>query len=617
MASTQSISPLLQASVSDQLYGYALSSAFRRSTVYDPSYALAKEPDIWEIVRSDVGFSASIDRYTNQVTKPWHVEAAKKSKDEKDQQYAEIVSDAIGQIYDFDNARRIMSEAAFLGRRYSFIESERRMISLGGEKEMEWIVPTLLKDIDRRRFRWVPELVGEPGNQKRVTKLSFFNTITAQWQEVSPQFRQALIEFIWYNTEDRVGYGRGWLESIYFAHFMKTNTVMKIADGVDRWAKGIWLGKLDGLRNASTDTTNTDLVEGMKSMLRSMRNDNIGIIENTDDIQVIETTGTGHQISMEFVGYWDNSVERLVNGSTRPTGLGGQKTGAKAQAETEEDTSEAHYQPARDTGDAVINRDLIGWFISQPLNRQNFKALGLLDAKRPVFHSRQEKKEAIADILASATMFMQNGLPLVEQEVYERAGGWSVPGPDDKVVSGKALMGPTDMVGDFGNAEEINANASQNVQADRAAKNKPKPKAKMSEDGDISARFDNLERMITTRSGSGNVTVNLPESLSAKIQQPDIHITTPEPKVVIQAAERMPAPIVNASFTAPIIPPATVNVTPVVRFEDHKSASALERIGGLLEKVISVFSLGRGKKTTVVKKRDAQGNISEFETKED
>jgi len=491
MAASGAISPLLQASVSDQLYGYALSSAYRRAFVYDPSYALSKEPDIWEIVRSDVGFSASIDRYTNQVTKPWHVEAAKKSKEEKDQQYAEIVSDAIGQIYDFDNARRVMSEAAFLGRRYSFIESERRYVSLGGEAEMEWIVPTVLKDIDRRRFRWVPV----ESNGVRTTKLSFFSTVRNQWEDVSPEFRKALIEFIWYNTEDRVGYGRGWLESIYFAHYMKTNTVMKMQDGIDRWAKGIWLGKLDGLRNASTGTTNSDMVEGMKAMLRSMRNDNIGIIENVDDIQVIESTGTGHQMTMEAIHYWDDSVERLVNGSTRPTGLGGSKTGARAQAETEEDSSEAHYQPARDTGDAVINRDLIGWFISQPLNRENLRKLGCADAKRPVFHSRQEKKEAIADILASAQMFMSQGLPLIEQEVYERAGGWGVPGPDDKVVSGKMPMGADDMIGDLGDPDSVNANAQKNIDADRKAKNKPKPKAKMSED--IEARFDAMQEAIS------------------------------------------------------------------------------------------------------------------------
>ena len=473
MGSLTATNPLLTASVSDQLFGYSLSSAYRRAFVYEPSFALAKTPDIWETVRNDVGFSASIDRYTNQVTKPWHVEAPKKSKEEGDQEYAGIVADAITNIYDFDNARRIMSEAAFLGRRYCFIESERRFMSLDGTQEMEWIVPTLLKDIDRRRFRWVPQLVGPAGQEKRVIHLAMFNTIQNQWLEVSPEFRQALIEFVWYNTEDRTGYGRGWLEPIYFAHYMKTNAVQKVSDWVDRWTKGIWLGKIEGLlRNASAPKTNDALVSGMMTMLRTMREQNVGVIENVDDIQVIESTGTGFQGGMDYIHYWDDGVERLVNGSVRPSGLGGAKTGARAEAETQEDSSEAHYQPARDSGDAVINRDLVGWFISQPLNRQNLERLGLSKAKRPVFHSRQEKKEAIADIIASASMFLDRGLPLIENEVYERAGGWGVPGPGDKTVTGKSLMGPTDMVGDFGNAEEINAQAGKNVEADRKAKEK-------------------------------------------------------------------------------------------------------------------------------------------------
>ena len=95
-------------------------------------------------------------------------------------------------------------------------------------------------------------------------------------------------------------------------------------------------------------------------------------------------------------------------------------------------------------------------------------------------HAKLAGQVAFAQIAFAADeygWFMQNGLPLVEQEVYERAGGWSVPGPDDKTVSGKAMMGPTDMVGDFGNAEEINAGAQKNIQADRQAKSKPKPKS--------------------------------------------------------------------------------------------------------------------------------------------
>lgn len=489
MTTTLATNPLLTRSVSDALYDYSLSSAYRTAWVYEPSFALARTPDVWEIVRNDVSFSASFDRYCNNVTKPWHVEAAKKSKDKKDQQYAGIVEDAIGQIFDFDTSRWILSEAALLGRKYAFIESERRSISLDGTQEMDWIVPTFIKDIDRRRFRWVPTVTvssspstpntkvqGTGDTTTRTTSLGFYNSISTRWEDVNPSFRNCLIEYIWYNTEDRVGYGRGWLEQVYFAHYMKTNAIQKIADGLDRWAKGIWVVKLDGLRNASTAKTNDDLVTAAKTMIQTMRSDNIGVMENVDDIKVWESTGTGHEMGMSFIDYWDNGVERLLNGSTRPAGLGGQKTGARAQSETEEDTSEAHYQPARDRIDAVINRDLIGWFISQPLNRQNLKKLGLLDAKRPVYHTRQEKKQSIADVVQSASMFLDRGLPLNEQELYERAGGWSVPSPDDKTVTGRMTIGQGDMIGDFGKADEINKNAEKAAAEDRKAKIKQKPK---------------------------------------------------------------------------------------------------------------------------------------------
>lgn len=497
MATVTAQNPLLQRSVADAVYDYALSSAYRGAFVYEPSFALARTPDVWEIVRNDVSFSASFDRYCNNVTKPWHVEPPKNSKrtsydgedtSEKDQELSGIVEDALGQIFDFDSSRWVLAEAAFLGRKYAFIESERRSISLDGTQEMEWIIPTFIKDIDRRRFRWVPMTTtsATAGTGKgdittttqRETKLSLFNTISGRWEDVGREFRQAVIEYIWYNTEDRVGYGRGWLEPIYFAHYMKTGAIQKVADGLDRWAKGIWVVKLDGLRNGSANMTNEALLAGAKTMIQTMRSDNIAVMENVDDINVIESTGTGHEMGMSFIDYWDNGVERLVNGSTRPAGLGGQKTGARAQSETEEETSEAHYQPARDRIDAVINRDLIGWFLSQPLNQQNIRKLGLEKAKRPIYHTRQEKKQTIADVVQSASLFLDRGLPLEEQELYERCGGWSVPSKNSKTVTGSLMMGPTDKIGSFGNAEEINAEAEKAAAMDRKAKQTGKPSKK-------------------------------------------------------------------------------------------------------------------------------------------
>src|SRR3990167_7708789 len=97
------VSPLLRRPVGDLIFDYQLSSAYRSSWVFDPSFVLEKQSDVWEQVRNDVGFLSSFDRHARGVVKPWHVEAPKKSKDQKDKQLAGIVEDAIGNIRQFNS----------------------------------------------------------------------------------------------------------------------------------------------------------------------------------------------------------------------------------------------------------------------------------------------------------------------------------------------------------------------------------------------------------------------------------------------------------------------------------------------------------------------------------
>lgn len=448
-------SPLLRRPVGDLIYDYQLSSAYRSSWVFDPSFVLEKSSDVFEQVRNDVGFLSSFDRHARGVVKPWHVEAPKKSKDEKDKQLAGVCEDAIGQIRQFNSWRRIQSEAAFLGRRYGFIESERRNISLDGQDEMDWIVPVFIKDVDRRRFHWVAEenWKENPKRPTRTTKLSFFNSVTTMWEDVTPEFRMALIESVFYNTEDRIGYGRGWLESIYFAHYMKSVTIEKWAQAVDRFAAGVWLFKLDSLRNASTGKTNTDLTTSAKNMMRDMRSNHIGVMNDGDEIEVIETSGTTGNMLLDKIRYWDEAVERLCNGSIRGSGQGGQKTGARAAAETESDTSEAFYQDEREERDDDVDRDLIGWFLAQPLNRANLMKLGLAECKRPRFHSEQQKMEDPLVAVQIAQGLQQMGFPVIKKELAEKSG-YSVAGPDDDVLEFQQGQ-------DFTMAEQDNANQAE------------------------------------------------------------------------------------------------------------------------------------------------------------
>ena len=416
-------------SVHDQLYDYALSSAFRSAWVYDPSYALHREPDIWEMVRNDANTSSSIDRSSRAIIRPWRVEAFDGSRDITDRQMAQVMQDAFKHIDRFNARRRRISEARLLGRTYAVSLWRQRRLQLGGLPEADWWIPTQLVDVDRRRFHWVVDWDATRQNKTGI-HLEMYDTDTGMWKPVPQQLRDCLIENIYNDTEDRVGYGRGMLEAIYFAHYMKTVTFEKISQGIDRWANGIWIGKIDGLRAASEEKTNEDLRLGMEAVLQDMRSNNQAVIENVDDIKVIETSGTGHQISMDFLHYLDDSVERLLNGSLRPSGHGSDKTGARAQAETESDTSEEFYQDDREDNDAIIQRDLGGSFLRY--NRQTIEEVGLGKARIPIFTSEQIKKQDPERALAAITQAIQF-VPVGVKEIYEK-GEISRPLPDEEVV---------------------------------------------------------------------------------------------------------------------------------------------------------------------------------------
>lgn len=436
--------PLVTRSVNDLQYGYMLSSAYRTAWVYEPAFYQAKEADFYEVVLRDTNTCSSIYRHINNVVRPWRVEPPPGSKREEDKTVAAITQHAFQKIrgYNgFDASRRDLAQADFLGRTYAFIESAKVNVDLGETGAMDWIVPTGLKYIDRRRFHWVPDQQANPQSGGSVnTSLELYSLTRNRWEPVlHPEY---FIKYTFFDTEDRLGYGRGMLEAIYFAHYMKTTTWEKIQQGVDRWANGILVGKLDSLRNASTGKTNTDLLSSMKAVLQDMRTQHIVVLQDGDEIEVKETSGTGHEVGMSVVSYWDDAIERLCNGSVRPVGLGGQKTGARAQSQTEEDTSEAFYQPFRQTLDSVLSRDLVGWFWK--VNRLNFIKLGLSEAEMPFFVSEQIKKEDPLVAMQVASQMQMMGAPVILSQLYHKSG-FDQPDADDEVLEGRLQPMPGEL----------------------------------------------------------------------------------------------------------------------------------------------------------------------------
>ena len=443
--------PLTIRSINDQIYAYQLSSAYKSPFVYDPSYSLSKEADIWEIVRNEAGLQSAIDRAINAVVRPWRVEPSKfagssfnpetKEVSDNSKKLASICHEALDNARELNKARKWIAQARFLGRTYGVIHWETKYCSLDGAPPMEWKLPIKIKPVDRRRFRWVTGMMEADLNAHRKVELEMFSLSSNTWERVPRRLRRSMVEYIYEDTEDRLGYGRGLLEALFFLHYFKTGTFKKIVEGIDRYANGVWIGRLDSLRNADTDKTNTDLITAMENVFKKMRSEHAAILGDGDEIEIKEPSGKGFDSALEFVRYLDEEAERLCNGSVRPAGHSVDGTGSKAAGEQESETSEAFHQDYREELDEVMDRDYLGSFLYY--NHQNLMKLGLGDptkVKRPRFTSEQIKRQDPKDSLEVIQGLHAIGVPLLKAEIYDRTE-FTQPDPDhDDVLEGADPM---------------------------------------------------------------------------------------------------------------------------------------------------------------------------------
>ena len=430
--------PLTIFNTNDLLYSYLLASRYRSPWIYEPSNAFLREPDLWEIVRNDADILSCIQRRSQGVVRPWRIvppphatsKFVAKASGEATKRTAAICYEAFGYIDRFEASRRVLAEAFFLGRRYARIEWDEVYTSLDSTPEMLWYLPVKLKDVDRRRFHWVPEWSDGPDGKslKTAIHMEMFDTNEWTWKRLSPDERRSYVEYIWEDTEDRLGHGRGALEALFFTHYFKSGTLKKLMEGVDRYANGFLKAKLDSLRSASTDLTNEELTSRMKSLAQKIRSEHIAVLGEGDDLELLETTGQGLRIALDLVRFFNESAERLANGSVRPAGHSVDGTGARAAAQVEGETSEAFYQSAREDLDSVIDRDLLGGFLY--FNEANFQQLGLSRAKRPKFISQQIRKQ---DPKTRVEVLNASKVPILRSEYYEALEA-TPPGPDDDTI---------------------------------------------------------------------------------------------------------------------------------------------------------------------------------------
>ena len=411
------------------LYNRALSAIYKyHIRIIDPDYALQNEPEVWEKMWRDPKIAQAMRQRLHAVGGgPWVIEGA--GKTEEDSAAAEICEAAMRRIRRFNESRFELCQSIFRGRSYAYIEGKRSVTRLLPEMEpMSWWLPKYLQDIDKRRFQIVPTRIGwSDGKPVKVTE-QLWNVSKAEWEDVVD--KRAIIRFVYANEEARLGYGRGLMESLYFMWWAKQTIWEEGLQGLERWSQGIIVGKVNTLREGSTDANNLGVADELLDVLHEMRSRHVIVTGTDDEIDVVTGGMEGHQIVMEFLRYIDSCILGLIMGSTLPFG-GQEMEGSFARSETETETSERLMQFDRNMLDETLSETLLRLFWNQ--NKGNFKKLGLSEVEIPHFKTTQQERENAQIAATIISTCLASGIKLKSDEVYQKLG-FTKPSEEDDII---------------------------------------------------------------------------------------------------------------------------------------------------------------------------------------
>lgn len=429
--------PLFDAfNINRRLYADALSSRYitGQQWIPDVDLGLASDPDIYEKLRRDPVIAAAIDQLLFQVSsKPTRCEPAD-AENPADVAAARIMEKLLKHVHRFQEARYELSQAVILSSAFAEIQTERRNLRLGGPPQ-KWLVPIGLRDIDRRRWVLKSEVKKNlRGEDQLCTYWMLWDILLRDYRRVEhPEY---FVKYIYADEESRLGYGRGLVEALVLYAKMKGRILQEGMSALERWAQGgVLIAKIDSTRTGSTDRATDDIVAAALAMWKSIRARHVAALGKEDDAELLEPSGTGHQMLMSMLDYVDQSIAKLILGATAPMGAGkGDKF--RDQAGVEQDSTDLRVRFVREGLDEALTQDLLG--LIWRANRANFHRLGLGEAEMPRLTSAPEPRPD-PEQAARIVSVLGGMMPFKRDEIYHRLG-LSVPMPGEPTIGGPGSM---------------------------------------------------------------------------------------------------------------------------------------------------------------------------------
>jgi len=451
-------------SPASDLYTRAISSTYKYGIrLYDPDFGLARDPDLQEKLMRDPEIYSSMRVRLNRIAgADWAIVPA--SDAPIDKTLASVVDDGLRHIQRFAQARFELAKAVFWARAYQFVNCQDVFTSLAGLPAQMWSLPITMKDIDKKRFDYVPvnEANRDPQSaaqdRLKIAQTSpggvsdagtniqvyerLWSVMRGQWERVTrPEF---YIRCTWDDEESRLGYGRGLSEALFFFWRFKTIALEQGMDGLERWAQGLTIASINDERLGSTDKDNETIRDAYLDIIKHMRSCHVMAISSKDKVEVVEPSGQGHELVMSMLRYYDEAMTKVILGSIRPTGGG--SGGSLARTEEEAETTNSIIRYDRSLLDDVLTRDLIGLFMLR--NKIQLESAGLGNAQAPKFRTSAEKRQdpkVNAEVIKIA---LDAGIKLKSEEVYDKLE-FSMPAEGDEIIE----KAPQPVLNPFGTQE--------------------------------------------------------------------------------------------------------------------------------------------------------------------
>jgi len=465
--STNSMPPIATANVNDQLFTNALSAAYRNRTwLYNPDIALKRDASSWEKIQRYPKIAHALQKRCHMVTtRDWMIEPG--GEEPGDKQLASIVEQEFRSVKGLPQCRFRLSRAPILGTANEWMEGQRQIkqyrlanveAPVGPPKDAEkkppanflaeppdpqapapakktpfadWFSFTSFRHIDYRRIRRVP--VWTPKNDGTGDELLdvelHLGSIANIGTYAKIEHVECLLRIEYDDEEGRLGYGRGLMEAIYWGFWILETLWREGLTGVEKWANGLLVASVDEAARGMTTKDAQTVAAAFLSTLDMMRGRGIFVKSKSDEIEVIERTGTGHEALVKLIGMVEDALMQLILGSVRPSGGG--EGGTYGQGKVEERSTEDVIQFDRQLLDDAITEKMIGLWIE--LNGPQLAECGLAAAARPRFVSIEGDDEDPVKFGEIVKAAQAAGLEVTKAEAYRRFG-LKRPGPDDEIL---------------------------------------------------------------------------------------------------------------------------------------------------------------------------------------